>query len=185
MSEEVLVEKSTVMICTPIEQQVDAAPVEPVPEPKSYFTVEELCRSQTAKARKIDNTPNEAQKKNLQNLIDKLLNPLREAIGHPIVITSGFRCKALNAAVGGVSRSAHLEGLAVDMKCPGYKNGDVKEFCKFVANWLKENNIPFDQCIYERPKGVWVHLGIRHLDGKQRKQVFTIAPGGRTLQGIV
>ena len=57
-----------------------------------YFTIEELCHSDTANARGIDNTPTEEVKANLEALIDNVLDPLREAYGKPIYLNSGYRC---------------------------------------------------------------------------------------------
>lgn len=76
---------------------------------KSYFTISELCKSDTAKQLRIDNTPSEKIKGNLTKLIE-FLNPLREAWGSPIKVTSGYRCPKLNRAVGGSTTSAHLKG---------------------------------------------------------------------------
>lgn len=144
------------------------------------FTLDELTASSTATARKIDNTPNAAQLKNLTELCKKILEPLRKSIGQPIKVNSGFRSAKLNVAVGGVSTSAHCYGLAADIVCPRY--GNAKSFCQYVEKFLKDNNIAFDQLIYEY--GTWVHIGIKHPDGRQRRQVITINKYG-THQGIV
>ena len=116
----------------------------------------------------------------MTELCKKILEPLRKEINQPIKVNSGFRAVKVNAAVGGVSTSAHCFGLAVDIVCPRY--GNAKTFCKFVEKFLKDNNIAFDQVIYEF--GSWVHVGIRHPDGRQRRQVITINKYG-THQGIV
>ena len=73
-----------------------------------YFTIEELCRSNTADAKGIDNTPNNAQKERLKDLIENVLDPLREAYGKAIMVNSGFRCQELNKAVRGALSSEHL-----------------------------------------------------------------------------
>lgn len=75
----------------------------------SYFTIDELCYSDVAKAKGIDNTPSKEVKENLQKLID-FLNPLREAWGSAISVSSGYRCEALNTAVGGSKTSVHRLG---------------------------------------------------------------------------
>ena len=69
------------------------------------FTYEELVASATAKRLKIDNTPDEESRKHLEELVKKVLQPLRDAYGKPIRISSGYRCKALNDAVKGVPTS--------------------------------------------------------------------------------
>ena len=139
-----------------------------------YFTIEELCHSDTAIALGIDNKPNEEIKSHLVQLINELLDPLREAWGSAIKVTSGYRCARLNRALKGSSpTSAHLIGYAADL-VPS--NGDITEFKKFTVKWLKENNIAFDQAICEtNGKGVqWLHLGLFNLAMKQRKQILNL-----------
>lgn len=101
---------------------------------KSYFTIQELCKSNTADVLHIDNTPSDMVKKNLSRMID-FLNPLREAWGSPIRINSGYRCPKLNTAVGGSKTSAHLKGNAVDLFPV---NGNMKEFKQFVVKYLND-----------------------------------------------
>ena len=96
---------------------------------KSYFTIKELVVSDTAKKFGIDNTPTPEIKQHLQELITKLLNNIREAWGGPVIVTSGYRCPALNEKVGGVKTSAHLNGYAADL-IPG--NGQRAKFIKFI-----------------------------------------------------
>lgn len=135
---------------------------------KNYFTIEELCQSNTAKAKRIDNTPTQKIKENLSKLIE-FLNPLREAWGSPINISSGYRCPQLNKAVGGSTTSAHLNGFAADL-LPA--NGKMKEFKRFVADYLKKSNRPWDQCLLEKSAfAEWVHIGLYNNSGQQRKQI--------------
>lgn len=65
-----------------------------------HFTLEELCDSPTARRLGIRNTPSDLAIASLNALVDNILDPLREAFGRPIVVTSGFRCRRLNAEVG-------------------------------------------------------------------------------------
>ena len=133
---------------------------------KSYFTISELCNSSTAKQLHIDNTPSAKIKENLTKLID-FLNPLREAWGSPIKVTSGYRCPKLNRAVGGSTSSVHMKGWAADLQP---MNGKIKEFKTFVANYLKDKK--FDQCIKEKSAfSEWVHIGLYNNFGLQRKQI--------------
>ena len=152
-----------------------------------YFTMDEFIRSEEAAKRKIDNTPTEYQKKNVIEMVENLLDPLREAwavecakykLGTPALrITSGIRCKALNEAVGGSKTSAHYHGLAADI-VP--YNGNLKAFKKFCINWLFDKD--FDQFISEDedknhvPR--WIHIGYKHGTGKQREQ-FLYMVGGK------
>ena len=135
-----------------------------------YFTIEELCQSETAEKYKIDNTPSEEIKKNLETLVDCLLDPLREAWRSPIIINSGYRCPILNKAVGGSKTSSHMSGWSVDMRP---KNGKMEEFKKFVVEFIKTRF--WDQCILEKSGNVeWIHLSLYNNSGKQRKMIFSI-----------
>lgn len=128
-----------------------------------YFTVEELCNSETAKQLGIDNTPSEEVEKKLNYFIDEYLDPLREAWGSPILITSGYRCKALNDAIKGSKTSSHMDAEAVDMKP---KNGKRLEFHNFVLKWLLDMGKPFDQLINENQRIKFHHGRILEL-GKE------------------
>lgn len=136
---------------------------------KSYFTIAELCASDTAKKYGIDNTPNSIVISHLQQLIN-FLNPLREAWGSAINVTSGYRCEKLNRFVGGSKTSSHLIGYGVDL-IP--VNGKMDAFKKFIIDYMK--NKMFDQCIIEKlGKTEWIHIGLYNLKGQQRKMIFNI-----------
>lgn len=141
-----------------------------------YFKMEEFIASPTAKAKKIDNTPNEAEKKHLEELVDTILDPLRAAWGSGIRINSGYRGPALNKAVGGSSTSAHCYGYAADLYP---SNGKIAEFKDFVKKFLKTKGIKFDQYINEYSgASQWVHIGVRNGAGKQRGQ-YLVYKGGK------
>jgi hypothetical protein len=134
-----------------------------------HFTIEELYASETAKKKGINNKPNVQQMVNLVYLAAYVLEPLRVAMGEPIKIGSGFRCEALNRAVGGVRNSQHMKGQAVDLCI----DGDLKKGKKWFEYIRK--NLPFDQLIWEHnAKGsYWVHVSFVFPDfGKNRKQVI-------------
>ena len=80
------------------------------------FTLEELIKSSTATKLKIKNVPDSAALAKLTELCKKILQPVREKWGNPLLITSGYRCEQLNKIVGGVSTSQHLYGEAADLK---------------------------------------------------------------------
>ena len=80
-----------------------------------YFSIEELVKSASADRLAIDNTPPRAARKMLTILIEQLLDPIRRRYGAPIIVTSGYRCPALNTAVGGVANSHHIVGCAADI----------------------------------------------------------------------
>lgn len=133
-----------------------------------YFTLWELVKSETAERRGISNFPSFAVVEHLRQLTEEILDPMREAWGGPLTVTSGYRCKALNKAVGGVSTSAHLEGWAADIR-PADKRRTAK-FILWAACWLEENRINYDQAIDEQVKGErWLHIALKSNDGRQRR----------------
>lgn len=134
-----------------------------------HFTMEELYASATATAKGINNKPSVQQMINLVYLCAYVLEPLRVAMNEPIKIGSGFRCQALNKAVGGVYNSQHMKGQAADLCI----DGDIQKGRKWF-NYIK-NHLPFDQLIWEHnSKGTyWVHVSFVYPDfGKNRHKVI-------------
>ena len=80
-----------------------------------YFTIQELTASATALREGIDNRPSKCAYHLLHVLVQQLLDPIREAWGEPIVVSSGYRCKELNTLIGGVKNSHHILGCAADI----------------------------------------------------------------------
>ena len=140
----------------------------------SNFTLGEFIASDTAKKKKIDNTPTLADIYHMQELCTFLLQPIRDAWGKPIKVTSGFRCYKLNRAVGGSPTSVHMRGYAADIK-PA--SGSYKEFEEFVIKFLEEHpEIKYDQCIMERSGNTkWLHVGYKNGAGKQRMMLMEIS----------
>lgn len=127
----------------------------------SNFTLEELIRSATATKMGINNTPGSAEKMSLIKLAKEILQPLRDKMGVPITVTSGYRCPKLNKAVGGVSTSQHLRGEAADIKCK-----DVKKLFDTAREMMTKGEIKVGQLIDEK-KYSWVHISLptsRHLN---------------------
>ena len=127
-----------------------------------YFTIKELCRSATAEARGVDNTPTDEVIGNLTKLVDNVLDPVREAWGGPITVNSGYRCEALNAAVGGVADSNHLYGRAADLTV-GSKAGNKKLYGQIVNSGLA-----YDECFGENGFS-WVHVAYREGGNRYKK----------------
>lgn len=118
-----------------------------------YFTIAELCRSATAQAKGIDNTPTPQIVSNLQRLIDRVLDPVRKIYGKPIVVSSGYRSPALEAVISGAGASQHMTGCAADLQpTTGGSLADIFKACVALNN--------FDQLIIEEnEKGArWVHV---------------------------
>lgn len=129
-----------------------------------YFKLSEFLNSATAKRLGIDNTPTFDVVDNLNKLAE-YLDVIREKVGKPILISSGFRCPILNKAVGGVSNSQHQKGLAADLIC-----ADMESLEKI----LRETG-GFDQLIKEHRKGsksFWYHVSVSPRNGKPRQQII-------------
>ena len=142
-----------------------------------HFTFNEFERSDTATQLKIDNRMPELVEAHVVELVDILLDPLREAWGSPLIVTSGYRCSALNDAVGGSETSAHTAGWAADL-VPGDPRWSAEELIDFAVEWITTNGLPYDQLIDERSGGSrWLHVGIRNLNGEQRRQVMRYENG--------
>ncbi len=117
-----------------------------------HFSLEEFIKSTTATAKKIDNTPTSAIVYALYYGVSKILEPARLKLGEKIVITSGYRSKALNTAIGGVYNSQHMKGEAADIRLPS------KEYADRLFNILKGNK-NVDQLLYEHSKNTtWIHV---------------------------
>ena len=120
-----------------------------------YFSIKELTKSETATKKGIDNTPNTGQVKNLEALIDNLLDPIREQWGAAIYVTSGFRSVALNKAVGGVANSHHLGGYAADLTVKSQAGN------KALFEMIRCSNLRWTQLISEKTTAHgcgWVHI---------------------------
>ena len=112
-----------------------------------YFCVEEMISSATARREGIDNRPTESAYHLLHVLVDQLLDPIREAWGEPIVVSSGYRCKQLNTLVGGARNSHHMLGCAADL-IAGNK-ADHRKLFKLIQQMQQEGKIRFTQLIWE------------------------------------
>ena len=131
-----------------------------------YFTLNELIKSDAAKRSKINNTPNKQEENNLIALVENILDPLREAYGKPIIVTSGFRCERLNKLVNGSKTSQHRTGQAADIRTVE----DTVEENKKLFDLVQELNLPFDQLIDEYNFD-WVHIS---YSPRNRKQILHI-----------
>ena len=133
------------------------------------FTLEEFIRSNTADRMGIDNVPKDDKViENLRHLCFEILQPLRDYVGAPVHINSGYRCKALNEALGGVKGSQHLSGQAADIHVE-----NTEHLLKMMHFIMDETD--FDQLIWEKNKaGVqWLHVSHKR-NGNNRHQVLNI-----------
>lgn len=127
------------------------------------FTMSELLKSDTAIKYNIQNSPDTKALDNLLNLIVYCLQPIRDYLGKPMVISSGFRSARINQLVHGVANSQHVLGQAADFTVPG-------ETVSGVIFKIQTSNLEYDQLINEYDK--WVHISFNK--GKNRRQCLRI-----------
>lgn len=150
-----------------------------------YFTFTEFERSATAVKFAIDNSLPESAKKNVAALVDNVLDPLREAWGGPIDVSSGYRCPELNRHISGASKtSQHMTGQAADIrvyvrdsrgKILRDRNGNGivdKAANRRLFQMIIDMKLPFDQLIDEKGFS-WVHVSHR-ADGRNRGEVLKL-----------
>lgn len=131
--------------------------------PSRYFRPEELTASATARRLGIDNRLPKDLEGNAQRLLS-YLDEVRSAFGAPIRISSGYRCKDLNEAVGGKEKSQHREGLAADLQVP-----ELSRLFRTIRSLGG-----FDQLIWEEPAPhrLWVHVSVAPATRPPRGQVL-------------
>ena len=137
-----------------------------------HFTLDEMTATQIAAREGFENTPTPEVLANLTVLCG-VLEKVRALLGMPIIISSGYRCSALNQRVGGAPSSQHVLGLAADFTVI-----DVSP--REVVRRISDSDVPFDQLILEFDR--WVHLSV--TTGTARGQVLTIRKGTGYLQGL-
>ena len=135
------------------------------------LSLSEVIKSNTAIRRGLDNTPSDEHIENLKYIAEKVFQPLREHFGAPIYVSSGYRSKALNEAIGGSLRSFHSYGMALDLdqdhRGTGVTNADVFYYI--------HDNLPFTELIWEFGDGInpgWVHVALAR-GRENEKQIKT------------
>lgn len=122
------------------------------------FTFDEMTASDKARELHIDNTPPAWARQNIVALVQNILDPLREAWGKPIYVTSGYRCPRLNAAVGGVANSNHMKGLAADIRATGKYQID-REGNRRLYDLARSLRLPVKELLWEKG-GSWIHISL-------------------------
>ena len=144
-----------------------------------HLDLAEVTRSDSAKRKGISNEPTAEHLENFKKLAENVFEPIRKHFGVPIHISSGYRSKALNQAIGGSLTSQHCTGEAIDIDMDGSANGVTN---KMVFDYIKAN-LNFDQMIWEfgtKDAPDWVHVSFEST-GKQRKQILrAVKSGGKT-----
>lgn len=141
------------------------------------LTLAEVIRSETAKRKGINNMPTPEHIENFKKLAVNVFQPIRDHFGVSIHISSGYRSKALNTAIGGSLSSQHCRGEAIDIDMDGtdITNAQIFHFIK--------DNLTWDQMIWEfgtDKNPDWVHVSYKST-GKQRKQILkAIKTNGKT-----
>ena len=141
------------------------------------LALSEVTRSETAKRKGISNMPTPEHIENFKKLAENVFQPIRDHFGVPIRISSGYRSKELNTAIGGSLSSQHCQGEAIDIDMDGTSitNAQIFHFIK--------DNLNFDQMIWEfgtDKNPDWVHVSYEST-GKQRKQILVAKRvGGKT-----
>ena len=132
------------------------------------FKLEEFAKSETAQRKGIDNSIPAELIPNIKALCENVLQPLRDYAEVPIVISSGYRCPALNKAVGGSATSQHMKGEAADIIIPSKKVG-LQWF-----EWMR-THLTYNQLIWETNSrgGSWIHVGYKRT-GKNKMQVLNM-----------
>ena len=152
-----------------------------------YFTISEMLKSDTALKMRIWNGATKEHEENLRALIENVLDPLRERYGHPIYVSSGYRCPKLNNAVNGALNSQHMRGEAADIYARGAGDGGSlsamtasgDENLKLAQMIAKAGN--FDQMILEEvgPNDLnprWIHVSYKR-NGWNRKNILKKVAG--------
>jgi hypothetical protein len=130
-----------------------------------YFTYSELTFSETAKRLKYTNQPPPKELKSLTNTAQQL-DKVRELLGCPVIINSGYRSLVVNRAIGSSDNSQHVRGEAVDFRTHQYTPRQIVEM-------IKKSDIPYDQLILEYES--WVHIS---FSARNRRQVLIIDSKG-------
>ena len=143
-----------------------------------HFKLSEFVSSATAEKQGIENNPSPEAVENLRLLSIHTLEPLREALGLPIVITSGYRCKALNDLIAHHSqRSQHMEGRAADFYVNGSSHREL--LIEAFRTIITSPEIDYDQLIIYP---TFIHVSfVSHSDNRHK---IMSANGQGTYRGL-
>ena len=137
-----------------------------------WFSLREMTRTSTG----LPNQPPESYWANLKRLVDTLLDPLRNDLGAPVRVTSGYRSPQVNAAIGGSRTSRHMLGLAADIKVKGMESTTLAER---IEQLRQDGFLDYDQVIaYAASRGGHVHVGLAPGGVTPRRQMLWAPKGG-------
>lgn len=129
-----------------------------------YFKLSEFAVSSSYP--RLAKMPTGEIKTNIEYLVDYLLDPVRERIGKPITVTSGYRPPELNKAIGGVSTSNHLYGYAADVVCGNNRSDNLK-----IAIAVIELGLDFDELLLEEgtlTAPCWIHIAVKKKGNRKK-----------------
>lgn len=142
------------------------------------LTLAEVVKSQTATRLGLSNVPTIEHMENLKAVAKRIFQPIRDHFGKPIAITSGYRSKVLNAAIGGSLRSQHSLGQALDLDADVFgdlTNADIFYFVK--------DNLEYDQLIWEfgnNEQPDWVHVSYKKEGNNRYQNLKAVRVNGKT-----
>ena len=140
--------------------------------PGEYFSWSEMRTTSTG----INNALTEEARANIYRLVQEVLDPLREELGVPIRVTSGYRSPDVNAAVGGSRTSRHMLGLAADIKARGF---NARQVVDCIDRMYETGHLDYDQAIaYAVSRGGHVHVGLSPEGVTPRRQMLWAAAEG-------
>lgn len=135
-----------------------------------HFNLSEFFRSSTAAENGIKNEPGIDERativRNINLLVDNVLDPVRDVVDAPIIITSGYRCPQVNQLVGGVDNSQHMSGCAADFHVMGFTPSMMLGVFFYILNRLE-----YDQLIYYRSKNI---IHVSYVENCPRRKAFVM-----------
>lgn len=135
-----------------------------------HLSLAEMVNSDTAKRNNINNNPTAEHLENMKYLAEKVFEPIREHFGIPILISSGYRSKALNQHIKGSLSSFHSKGCAIDIDMD---NTTITN--KELFHWIKDN-LQYTELIWEfgnKDNADWIHVGI--VKGREKEKETLVA----------
>ena len=133
-----------------------------------HFNLSEFFRSSTAAKNGIKNEPSIDERativRNINLLVDNVLDPVRDMVRDPIIITSGYRCPQVNRLVGGVNNSQHMSGCAADFHVMGFTHPMMHQVFLYIFNTLE-----FDQLIFYCSKNI---IHVSYVENDNRHEAF-------------
>ena len=146
-----------------------------------YFTIAEMILSRKH-WNKIWNKTTPEIEQNLTALGEAVLDPLREKWGKPIVVSSGYRCPAINRAENGVSNSQHLKGEAADIVADNTRE-NVRMGRMLVGMGRSFDQVIFENCNTAMTEAEWIHVSYKRV-GTNRRQVLRLVKGSKNYELI-